>query len=749
MNKNGYAKMKHTIIIKRALVICLLINIGLSYAMTNSNKTEEIKYSILLTKADIAYQNSKYAVAAEYYENYLKFSPNSQREILPKLADCYWQMREYDRALTVYLLNYNSINRSVNQKDKIRIAELHARNGQYKQAAQWLNGVTGYRLKADFYNESDSINKMKQDSLSWKIGFLNINSSYRDFSPFIAGNTLFFTSNKPLIIKKRSYGWDGDNYAHLWKIPVSDVDSIPSFYQLDLKTSNKKKSGNKTKKLAGIYDCGDNKSLDKAYRKFIKESSVKADLSPIGELIKGLDNFKFNMGEISVDKNNHIYFSTNYPTADKKGVNRICLMEGLYTSAGISKLVKLPFGDANSYSVMHPAVNSEGTIMVCTSDKKGDKGNFDLYFSQRKDINQPWDSLKALGDNVNTIGNDVFPSITANGILYFSSDNIPGLGGLDIFRIPLHEAISGNGKVEHISYPINSSADDFGWTEQDSTGLKGFFTSDRLNYNDNIYCFTNFPNKIPKLPKKSIIDGYVFEKQSLKPIAGATIFLYNISEDTVYIAKTDQNGKYHFPVLTTSKVIIKAVDKKHLSDCLSSNIKYEPQPEDTIQNSPRNLLLDKFKIGFVWKLSNIHYDFDKWNIRPDAMPILDSLIMVLNEQPITVELGSHTDSRGSTKYNQKLSQHRAESAVDYLIQHGINSKRITAKGYGESQLLNRCSDGVPCSEEEHQANRRTEVKVTGYTTPQKVTTNINPDNYKEGEAVKRSALPKNFFEECR
>ncbi len=749
MNKNGYAKMKHTIIIKGALVICLLINIGLSYAMTNSNKTEEIKYSILLTKADIAYQNSKFAVAAEYYENYLKFSPNSQKEILPKLADCYWQMREYDRALTVYMLIYNSVNHSVNQKDKIRIAELYARNGKYKQASEWLNGVVGYRLKADVYNELDSINKMKQDSLKWKIGFLNINSSYREFSPFVACNTLFFSSNKPFVIKNRAYGWDGDNYVRLWKIPIPDVDSIPSLYHLELKSSNSKTSGNMNKKLSAIYDCGDNKSMDKTYRKFIKESTIKADLNTIGKPIGGLENFKFNTGEISVDKNNHMYFSANYPQTDIKGVNRICLMEGLYSSSGISKIVKLPFGDANSYSVMHPAVNSEGTILVCTSDKKGGKGNFDLYFSQRNDINQPWDSLKALGDNVNTVGNEVFPSITANGFLYFSSDNIPGLGGLDIFRIPLHEAISGNGKVEHISYPINSSADDFGWTEQDSTGLKGFFTSDRLNYNDNIYRFTFIPVKLPKLPKKSYFEGYVIEKQSLIPIAGATLFLYNLNNDTVYIAKTDQNGKYYFPVLTTSKVIIKAVDKKYLSDCLSSNIKYEPQPEDTIQNSPRNLLLDKFKVGFVWKLSNIHYDFDKWNIRPDAMPILDSLIMVLNEQPITVELGSHTDSRGSTKYNQKLSQHRAESAVAYLIQHGINSKRITAKGYGESQLLNRCSDGVPCSEEEHQANRRTEVKVTGYTIPQKITVNINPDKYKEGEVVNISTLPKNYFDECR
>jgi outer membrane protein OmpA-like peptidoglycan-associated protein len=742
-------KMKNSIIIKGAFVICLLINSGLSYAISNSQGTKKIKYNVLLTKADIAYQNSKFAIAAEYYDTYLQASPNFQQEILPKLADCYWQMRKYDKSFTAYKLIYTSVNLSGNQKDKIKIAELYARNGQYKKAAEWLNGVPGYQMKAINYYSQDSINALKKDSLNWKLDYLNINTSYREFSPTIANNTLFFSSNKPLSIKAKANGWDGDNYAHLWEIPISNVDSIPSFYQLELKNSNTKTQGNKNKKLAGIYDCGDNKSMDKTYRKLIKESSVKADLKPVGNLIKGLDKFKFNAGAISVDKYNHIYFSANYPKADKKGVNRICLMEGLYSSTGISKIRKLPFGDASSYSVMHPAVNSFGTILVCSSDKNGGKGNFDLYYSQRSDINQPWDSLKPLGENINTVGNEVFPSISVNGFLYFSSDNIPGLGGLDIFKIPLKDAISGKGKAEHISYPINSSADDFSWTEQDTTGLKGCFTSDRLNYNDNIYCFTYVPNKIPKLPKKSFIDGYVFEKQSLKPIPGATVFLYNITEDTVYIAKADQNGKYHFPVLTTSKVIIKAVDIKYLSDCLSSNIVYEAQPKDTIQNAPRNLLLDKFKVGFVWKLSNIHYDFDKWNIRLDAMPILDSLIMVLNEQPITVELGSHTDSRGSSKYNKKLSQHRAESAVAYLIQHGINSKRISAKGYGESQLLNRCSDGVPCSDEEHQANRRTEVKVTGYTTPQKVSENINLDKFKAGQIINKSVLPNDFFVSCK
>jgi len=748
MDFNGYFKMKHSIIIRAVLVICLLIiNNNILDAKVNSYKTNKIKYKVLLIKADIAYQDSKFAIAADYYEIYLQKLANSQNDVFPKLANCYWQMREYDNAMRVYKLIYPKGNQGASQLDQLRIAELFARYGQYQQASEWLKGVAGYQLKADVYNEKETVNKMKKDSLNWKLGFLNVNTVYREFSPFLANNTLFFSSNKPLLTKKKAYGWDGDNYAHLWEIPVSNVDSVSINQIIDSKLT-KKLPKEKTKKLAGIYECGDTKSMNKANRLFINKPFMKADLNPVGKIVKGLDKIQFNAGAISVDKNNHFYFSSNYSKSDQKGINRICLMEGIYSSEGITSIHKLPFGDANSFSVMHPAINPEGTLLVCSSDKKGGKGGFDLYYSQRTDINQLWDTLKAFDNNVNTVGNEVFPSITSNGYLYFSSDNTPGLGGLDIFRITLHDALAGKGEDEHLSYPINSSADDFGWTQQDSAGLKGFFTSDRLNNDDNLYSFSYEPI-IAKFPKKSFIEGFVLEKQSFKPIMGATLFLYNIKEDTVYIAKADQNGKYNFPVLTSSDVIIKGVDKKYLNDCLSSTIIYEPQPKDTIQKAPRDLLLDKFKVGFVWKLSNIHYDFDKWNIRPDAMPILDSLVLILNEHPITVELGSHTDSRGSFKYNEKLSQHRAESAVAYLIKHGIDPRRITAKGYGESQLLNRCSDGVPCSDEEHQANRRTEVKVTGYTIPQKVSENINPDKFKDGDIINKSLLPRKFFDACK
>ena len=695
-----------------------------------------------LKKADIAYQDAKYSIAADYYNSYL-LSNNAESSILSKLADCYWQMRNYEKALLTYKKLYPNGYSSATQAHKLRIAELCARNNEYNEAAKWLANVEGYKVKAAAYGDKQTIEKMKNDSLSWTLGFSAVNSNYRDFAPALINSTLLFNSNKPTSIKAKSFGWDGNNFEHLWQIPVSEAEKT----QVD-KTSTavwKSNSVTKIKQLAGIYECGSNAPTSNSIRSQIKEENIEGKSNQTGKLVDGLQKIKFNVGAVSVDKNNHIYFSSNYKKPDKNGVNRVCLMEGLYTDNGVKNITKLPFGDEKSYSVMHPAVNAEGTVLVCSSDMPNGKGGYDLYYSTRSDNNQTWSDLKPLAQNINTIGNEVFPNITADGKLFFSSDATPGLGGLDIYKIALTEAIKGNGNVEHVSYPVNSSADDFGWT-QDSTGTKGFFTSDRFSNNDNIYSFSyNLKKQIQKI----FISGFVKERDSLSPLKGATVFLYNVTEDSVSIAKADIDGKYEFLVNPNCTIIIKAIEKSHIHDCLSAKIGNDSQQKDTIISVPRDLVLGKFAVGLVWKLNNIRYDFDKANIRPDATPILDSLVIFLKKYPVGVELGSHTDSRGSFAYNERLSQHRADSAVAYLIKKGIAPERIKAKGYGEYKLLNKCADGVKCSEAAHQANRRTEVKVTELPTVPNALDSIDPDKFKAGSVISKDLLPKGSFEDCK
>jgi outer membrane protein OmpA-like peptidoglycan-associated protein len=609
------------------IIFCLL---SLSVHAIENEPVQNNKAQItILTKADIAYQGLNFALAVEGYEDYLLETKSAPKEVLEKLANAYFQMRESDQALRVYQILYPNGNQGVSKPLQIRIGELYARKGEYKLATEWLKNTAAFEAKAAVYSEKEIMNTMKKDSLLWKIGFVNLNTPYKEFSPFIIREKLIFSSNKPLDRKTRAYGWDGNNFAQLWEIPISKCRDFTVKEMSDTTLFNKEKQQKKPKQLAGIYECGDSKSDNSVLKLLMSKPYLKPYSSTSGTVLKGLDRLS-NTSTLSIDQYNHVYFSANNPTLHKDSISRIVIMEGLYTPAGIREIKQLPLVDANRFSVMHPAINEKGTFMVCSSDKIGGAGAFDLYYTQRKDITQAWDTLKAFGDKINSIGNEIFPNITPNGFLYFSNDVFPGLGGLDIFRIPLKDAITNNGELEHISYPINSAADDFGWTQKDSTGSKGYFTSDRLNNNDNIYSFN-------------------FE-----------------------------------------------------------------QIKDT----------KKIKVGFVWKLSNVHYDFDKSELRTDAKPILDSLVkmsnehfitidslvLVLNKNPITIEIGSHTDSRGSYEYNMKLAQKRAESVVAYLVEHGIDPKRITAKSYGKAKLLKREERTI----DDYQANRRSEVKVTGY-----------------------------------
>jgi outer membrane protein OmpA-like peptidoglycan-associated protein len=192
---------------------------------------------------------------------------------------------------------------------------------------------------------------------------------------------------------------------------------------------------------------------------------------------------------------------------------------------------------------------------------------------------------------------------------------------------------------------------------------------------------------------------------------------------------------------------VKAMMPEYIADCLPFALDVI-KPGSTL-TAPRDLLLDKLVINKTFTINNIYYDFDKYNIRADAKPELDKLVRIMNENKINVELGSHTDCRGSFKYNDKLAQNRAESAVKYIVGAGIDKNRIIAKGYGELQLTNKCSDGVGCTKAEHQANRRTEFKVVSLDQHITSTQQFKPELYIDGQELNSETLPPEFFKECK
>jgi outer membrane protein OmpA-like peptidoglycan-associated protein len=354
--------------------------------------------------------------------------------------------------------------------------------------------------------------------------------------------------------------------------------------------------------------------------------------------------------------------------------------------------------NSDLYSVAHPAISSDGSRMVLSSDMPGGYGGMDLYVLLKDQSG--WSEPVNLGPAVNTSGNEVFPVFKHDSVLVFSSDLLPGYGGLDLFEVKLSADGQVLGFPVNLHAPFNSPADDFGyWPLADGKSLLSSSRQGGKGFDD-IYAIE---------PIAQYLAGFVKDRYTLEPISNSSVYIHDTLTDNVLVVQTDDKGYYRAPVQNRSHHLLKAVRTGYIEDCLAFDISLSNS--NPIVTAPRDLLLDKLIVDKIIVLENILYDFDKWAIRDDARPTLDWLVDFMNRNAVKIELGSHTDSRGSADYNQKLSWRRAVSVVRYLVDKGIAYDRIIPRGYGESQLLNQCSDGVPCSAAAHQLNRRTEFKI--------------------------------------
>ena len=419
-------------------------------------------------------------------------------------------------------------------------------------------------------------------------------------------------------------------------------------------TTNEKVTGTKKSEITGM------KKADIWFSKKDEQGQWTRPATVEGELNSELDE-----GIISFSPDG----TTMYLTKARRELHSNTGVE-IYTSqrseAAWSAPVKFEITSDTVSSYGHPAVSPDGEYLYFTSDMPGGFGGKDLW---RINLKDRAGSLENLGEFINTEGDEMVPYMRADSVLYFSSDGHPGMGGLDMFRAQM--TVSGGWKVENMGMPMNSAADDFGITFGE--GESGYFSSNRGDGRgyDHIYSF--------ELPELQIwLTGWVLDKDE-EPVPNAIIRIVgNDGSNQKEVARND--GSFKFKLQRGVSYVMLAGAKGYL------NAKQEFTSDTAEEDAEYGV---DFILASMTKpvvIENIFYDFDKATLRPESKTALDEMAQLLRDNPnVTIEMASHTDRKGSDKYNLDLSQRRAKSVIDYLIEAGISADRLQHQGYGESR----------------------------------------------------------------
>lgn len=613
-------------------------------------------------KADEAYGNWQWSQAIELYKKALTKIDNKtlKAEVLYKIADSYKHINDMKNAESNYM-------KAIKAKYPDPRATLYMADCQKAQEKYTDAMVTYESYKKLVPSDPRGDDGVKSCTIAqkWKdtptrhlVTVAPFNSKMLDFAPNFADkkyNTLWFSSTREGATGSGTDGITGQSFSDIYEVK-----------------RDKKGAWNTPSPVDKAINTGEAE----------------------GAMV-------FNK------KRDAVYF-TRCPKETKKTLGCM-IMVSTKKGNGWSPAVEIELC-ADSFTVGHPAISADESTLYFASDMPGGLGGKDLWKVKLDKKRMPVGAPVNLGPMINTQGDEMFPYITDNA-LYFASNGLIGMGGLDNFKA----AISGDGfsLPENLKFPLNSAADDFGICIE-AKNENGFFTSSRTGGKgmDDIYEF-NLP------PVLFSLVGVVKDVDSGEPIIGATLKLIG-SDGSSVEAKSDVTGNYRFDFTPDGKRFV----NPNVSYTVSANMeKYLADTKDfttvgieTATDFSKDLNLKSIKKDPI-RLPDILYDLAAWDLKPQYQDSLTGLVKTLNQNPnLVIELGSHTDTRGDNKSNEILAQKRAQSVVDYLVSKGIAGDRMVAKGYGESRpLISDKEIAAMASEEEkeaaHQKNRRSEFKV--------------------------------------
>ncbi|PIF32798.1 WD40 repeat protein [Flavobacterium sp. 9] len=639
-----------------------------------------------IANADKKYDNYAYADAIKAYEKLVKKGVRDEK-VFQRLGNSYYLIGELQQALKYYQELY-ILNENQEPEYLYKYAQCLKSEGNYTQSDEILEKLI-QKAPSDkrgilFANNKNYLEDIKANSGRFDIADAGINSKDSDYGSTILDNKLVFTSARDTgSIVKKNFKWT-------------------------------------------------NKAISTLY---------SAELSPDGSIGKPMifhkENLRVNFNQstpVFTKDGRTMYFTRNNSVDGKRRENekKITFLK-LYKATLIDdewkEVQELPF-NSDEYSVAHPALSVDEKTLYFASDMPGTLGASDI-FKVSIEANGSFGKPENLGSDINTEGRETFPFISAENELYFASDVRPGLGGLDIYVSKITKEGSFD-EVQNIGEPINSKQDDFAFIINNKN-RNGFFSSNRSGGQglDDVYRFTE--NR--RLICEQSISGTITDQETNETLSNVALILFDEAGKSAVEAKSDANGNYVFSnVKCGKKYFIKtskedylfkevSVTLKKATGSVSLPIALEKKPKPIVaipvvikaSNSIKPVKVNitiGTDLGKLLKIPMNFFDLGKATIKKTSEPQLQKIVDMLKQYPsIKLDIRSHTDSRSSTESNQILSDKRAESTKNWLIQKGIDASRLTAKGYGETQLVNKCADGVKCTEQEHQQNRRSEFII--------------------------------------
>lgn len=615
-------------------------------------------------KADRQYEKYAYIDAIKTYQAVAEKGYKSV-DMFQKLGNAHYFNGELDKANRWYAELF-AMGQEVEAEYYFRYSQTLKSVGEYEKANQMLEKFAqknGADLRARQYtSERDYLKVIEGNSGRFTIEALDINSANSDYGTAFLGNDLIFASNRETKgSAARIQKWTNQPFTKLFAARVDSEGKIGSPTEFS--------------------------------------SSVDT---------------RFNEATpVFTNDGKTMYFTRNNFNNGKKGKDgdRVTLLK-IYRASLVDgkwdNVTELPF-NSNNYSVAHPALSVDGKTLYFASDMPGTLGQSDLW---KASINADgtFGAPENLGSTINTEGKETFPFVSSGNQLYFASDGHPGLGGLDVFSSKIQGGAFG--EPVNVGAPVNGQMDDFAFMIDDKTQI-GFFSSNRADGQgyDDIYKF----RQNEKLECEQLLAGVVTDEKTGQTLADAKVSLYDENMRMIASVFADAQGRYAFEKAECGKVyLVRAEKREYLTKEVRVTLAEKSGKTDLPIALERNQTPIEEGLDIAKVLGNIiiYFDLDKSFIRPDAAMELSKIVAVMKANPsIRVDVRSHTDSRQTHRYNEALSDRRAKSTVAWMVKEGIDKSRLTGKGYGETQLVNGCADGVDCTEAQHDLNRRSEFII--------------------------------------